>query len=99
MSIKVGNIEFFTGPNEVGATDKLETTVINFIDQAQKKLDIAVQELQTQAVAEAIIRARQRKVTVRIVLEQDYLRSSRIKPKPFEPGGEDEENRYLHNAL
>ena len=89
MSIKIGNVEFFAG-----APDNLENAVINFIDLAQKKLDIAVQELQSQAVAEAIIRARQRKVTVRIVLEQDHLRYSRMQLKPFEPGGEYEENRY-----
>lgn len=99
MSIKIGSIELFAGPSELGAPDDLETALISFIDQAQKKLDIAVQELQSLPVAEAIIRARQRKVTVRIVPEQDYLRVSRMLSAPFEPFGEDEENRFLHNAL
>jgi phosphatidylserine/phosphatidylglycerophosphate/cardiolipin synthase-like enzyme len=94
MSIKIGNIEFFADPLDLGAPDNLENAVITFIDHAQKKLDIAVQELKSQAVGEAIIRARQRKVTVRIVLEQDYFRSSQMQLKPFEPGGEYEENCY-----
>ena len=54
MSIKTGNVEFFAGPWELGAPDKLENAVINFIDCAKKKLDIAVQELQSKAVAEAM---------------------------------------------
>jgi phosphatidylserine/phosphatidylglycerophosphate/cardiolipin synthase-like enzyme len=99
MSIKIGNVEFFAGPSDLGAPDNLETAVINFIDLAQKKLDIAVQELQSQVIAEAIVRARQRKVTVRIVLEQDYIRASRMQAKPFDPGGENEENRFFHDAF
>lgn len=99
MSIKIENIEFLAGPSDLGAPDNLETTVIDFIDKAQKKLEIAIQELQSEPITRAITEARKRKVTVKIVLEQDYLRSSRMKVNPFESGGEDEENRFLHDAL
>ena len=99
MSIKCGDVEFFAGPRDVGAPDDLKGAVIGFIDKAERKLDIAVQELQSKAIAEAIIRARQRRVAVRIVLEQDYIRASRMKADPFCAGGEDEENRFFHDAF
>jgi len=71
MPVKVGKVEFHAGPQQVGAPDDLESVIVNFIDGAQKRLEIAVQELENTAIAQAIVRARKRKVLVKVVLEQD----------------------------
>ncbi|MCH7534211.1 MAG: phospholipase [Bacteroidetes bacterium] len=105
MSQKIGNnIELFMGPKEVGAPDDLKQTIIEFIDGTQKYLDIAVQELDNREIAEAIIRARQRKVVVRLVLEGDYLTVPRALTDPFKTKKSSgkyvaqEENRIIHDA-
>ncbi|PCH97999.1 MAG: phospholipase [Bacteroidetes bacterium] len=106
MSQKIGNnIELFMGPKEVGAPDDLQQTIIDFIDGAQKYLDIAVQELDNMDIANAIIRARQRKLVVRLVLEGDYLTVPRAQTNPFaatKANGKyvtQEENRIIHGAV
>lgn len=99
MGQKVGNVEFYAGPHDVGAPDNLEQVIVNFIKGAKKRLEIAVQELESEEIAKAIIEARQRKVTVKIVLEQDYMRAAKMKPNPFKPGGSNEENRKIQNAI
>jgi phosphatidylserine/phosphatidylglycerophosphate/cardiolipin synthase-like enzyme len=101
MSIKHGNIEIFMGPKQIGGPDDLEEVIVDFIDGAERKLDIAVQELQSMTITEAIIRARQRKVTVSVVLEADYLSVTRARPDPFDLNSqaENEENRQLHDAI
>jgi len=99
MSIIVGNVEFHAGPTQVGAPDDLETVIVNFIDGAQSKLDIAVQELESRPIADAIISARQRGVTVKVVIEQDYLSVKRARQQPYVSGGDNEENRLIQNAI
>ena len=101
MSIKQGNIEIFMGPKEVGGPDDLKKVIVDFINGAEKKLDIAVQELESLAITKAIIEARQRKVTVSVVLEADYLSVRRARKHPFELNlkSENEENRQLHDAI
>ncbi len=66
-------IEAYCGPQELGAPDDLEGVIINFINDAQKSLKIAVQELDSVAIAQAIIDARWRGISVQMFLEQDYL--------------------------
>jgi len=73
MAAKVGNVGPYCGPEGAGAQDNLEEVIVNFIDGAQRRLDGAVQELESMPIAQTLVRARQRKVTVRIVLENDYL--------------------------
>ena len=99
MSKKVGDIEVFTGPQEVGGPDSLKDAIINFIDGAEKRLYIAVQELDCMDIAEAIIRARQKKLLVKLVIEGDYLKVKRALKKPFESKGLNEENRQIHDAI
>lgn len=95
----VGNIEFCMGPDTLGGKDSLLDPIIQFIDGAQKTLYIAVQELDHKPIAEAIIRAKQRKVLVKLVLEADYLIAKSLSLNPFSPGGPREPNRELHNAI
>lgn len=99
MPKTLGNIELYMGPQHLGAPDDLLTAIVNFIDGAQKRLYIAVQELDARPIAEAIIRARRRKVVVKLVLEADYLVEKTLLDDPFVPGGEFEINRFLHGAI
>ncbi|MET9344752.1 phospholipase D-like domain-containing protein [Nonomuraea sp. NPDC003804] len=84
-----GKIEAFVGPTELGAADDLEHVIIDFINGAQRSLDIAVQELDSEPIAQAVLDARFRGVDVRMVLEQDYLVSAKL-PKIIPRAGEDE---------
>ena len=70
-----GKIDAFVGPIELGAADNLETVIVDFIAGAKRSLDIAVQELDSEPIAQAILDARWRGVVVDLFLEQDYLRS------------------------
>ncbi len=99
MSVKVGKVEFYVGPHDVGAADNLETTIEGFIDGATKRLEIAVQELENEVIAKAIIRAKQRKVTVKVVVEHDYLIATRARSNPWVEGGGHEPNRKIHGAM
>ena len=96
---KVGKVEFYAGPKNVGAPDDLEEVVVKFIDGATKRLEIAVQELESEPIAKAIIRARQHKLLVKLVLELDYLRADRARLDPWVPGGKHEKNREIQNAI
>jgi len=99
MALKIGKLELYMGPPGAGAPDDLRQVIVDFIDGATKRLEIAVQELEDEAIAQAIVRARQRKVQVWLVLEADYLRAKRAHSDPFSPGGEHEPNRRLHDAI
>ena len=95
----IGNVELHMGPREVGGPDDLKRAIVDFVDGAKKRLLIAVQELDSEDIARAIVRARQRKVLVKLVLEGDYLTVRRALPDPFAVGGQNEANRRLHNAV
>ncbi|MBV2093724.1 MAG: phospholipase [Candidatus Thiodiazotropha sp. (ex Codakia orbicularis)] len=99
MGIRVGQVAFFAGPHNLGAPDNLETVIVDFINQAQKRLEIAVQELESEPIAKAIIAARKRKVLVKLVIEQSYLKRSPLKADPWTPGGRNEPNRAVHDAI
>ncbi len=104
MPISIGdNIRFFLGPHSAApGLDNLEDAIVDFIDGARSRLDVAVQELENRRIAEALIRAEvERGVRVRLVLEADYLASAR-RPKTvaeaFESRGPQEENRLIAAA-
>jgi phosphatidylserine/phosphatidylglycerophosphate/cardiolipin synthase-like enzyme len=82
-----GRIKAYFGPTELGGADDLETVIIDFIKGAERSLDIAVQEIDSMPIAEAIINARWRGVDVQVFLEQDYLRR-KLKSKPLPPSFE-----------
>jgi hypothetical protein len=71
-----GKIEAYVGPPRLGGADDLEAVIVEFIAGAKRKLDIAVQELDSDAIAKAILAASWRGVRVTLFLEQDYLRTS-----------------------
>ena len=72
-----GKIKAFVGPQELGGPDNLEQVIVDFIAGALKSLDIAVQELDSEPIAQALLKARWKGVSVRIFLEQDYLLSDK----------------------
>lgn len=107
MPVSVGDdIHLYLGPDSAAPSstrlDDLEAAIVDFIDGATKRLDIAVQELESRPITEAILRAEiERKVSVRLVLEADYLTAKR-RPKTveaaFESAGALESNRLLAAA-
>jgi phosphatidylserine/phosphatidylglycerophosphate/cardiolipin synthase-like enzyme len=76
-----GKIEAYAGPADLGGPDDLEQVILDFIGGAKESLDIAVQELDNEAIAKAILAARWRGVSVKIVLEQSYLREEDLTTK------------------
>ena len=87
-----GKIEVYLGPKELNGPDDLESVICEFIGGAKSSLDVAVQEIDSMTIAEAIIDARWRGVSVEIFLEQDYLkRKLPAKPDPPPPDAETEE--------
>jgi len=73
-----GKIEAYAGPTDLGAPDDLEQVIVDFIGGATESLDIAVQELDNEKIAKAILAAKWRGVRVSIVLEQSYLREEQF---------------------
>ncbi len=101
MSLDLGSIEFYMGPHTLGAPDNLEETIIDFIAAAKETLDIAVQELESEPIARAIVAAKRRSVRVRVVLEGDYLIAGRALSDPFDLSAAEKHdpNRALIVAL
>ena len=87
-----GKIKAYCGPKGLGAPgspkvpgapDDVEKTIVEFISEATKTLDIAVQEIDFAPIAEAIIARKRAGVSVRILLNRSYLEEdSRHKPSP-----------------
>jgi len=84
-----GRIEAYVGPTELGAADALEQVIVDFIGGAERSLDIAVQELDNEAITQAILDARFRGVAVSMVMEQSYLLTGKV-PVVRRRAGEDE---------
>jgi len=55
----------------------LDEKLVAFLDEAQRSLDIAIYDFDLDNVAEALARARQRGVTVRMVIDSDTLNNTR----------------------
>jgi len=89
MDFLNGRLQAFLGPpGAAGAPDDLEKVIIDFIDQSEHTLDVAVQELDNPRIAAALDRAARRTrpgtnrlVRVRLVTEGDYLKED----KPVDP--------------
>ncbi|GAA3611804.1 phospholipase D-like domain-containing protein [Kineosporia mesophila] len=99
MGIKVGGIELFMGPPALGGPDDLDEVVRDFIGGAKRSLAVAVQELDSRSVAEAVLAAQAAKIRVRLILEGDYLTETRPPGDPWAPAGDNETNRVIHSAL
>ncbi len=95
MPVTIGNVNLFMGPHTLGAPDNLEETIIDFINGAQKRLEIAIQEVDNWTIANAIIKAKQSGITTTVVLEGDYLKSYPGLKNPYTEGGGLKHNREI----
>jgi phosphatidylserine/phosphatidylglycerophosphate/cardiolipin synthase-like enzyme len=94
-----GKIEIYLGPHDLGGPDDLEAAIVDFLSGAERSLDIAVQEIDSVPIAQAILDARWREpdpISVSVYLEQDYLREDR-RPQVEPQEGETEEEA-IHRA-
>lgn len=72
-SFAQGKIECYCGPSDLGAPDDVEAAIIAFVSETTKTLDIAVQELDSFAIAEAVIAKKREGKSVRVLLNRSYL--------------------------
>lgn len=95
-----GKIEAYVGPTELGAADDLESVITDFIAGARSTLSVAVQELDSPVIAQALLDASWRGVRVELFLEQDYLRSPLVgnPPKPPVPRAGETQAEALHRV-
>lgn len=68
-----GKIEAYCGPADLDAADDLEAAIVDFISETTKTLDIAVQELDSFAIAEAVVAKKREGKSVRVLLNRSYL--------------------------
>jgi phosphatidylserine/phosphatidylglycerophosphate/cardiolipin synthase-like enzyme len=99
MGVDLGSVELYAGPTVLGGPDDLDAVIREFIAGATDTLLIAVQEIDSRAVAEAILAAKARKVSVQIILEGDYLVEDPPIADPWSLTGDNENNRVIHSAL
>lgn len=99
MAVRIGGIELHAGPTVLGGPDDLDAVIRDFVTEARHTLRVAVQELDSRTIAQAILAARARGVRVQIILEGDYLREDRPAADPWAAAGANEENRLIHAAL
>jgi phosphatidylserine/phosphatidylglycerophosphate/cardiolipin synthase-like enzyme len=99
MGVDLGGVEFYAGPTALGAPDDLDAVIRDFIAGATKTLLIAVQELDSRAIAEAILAAKAKKIRIQMILEGDYLVEPKPLADPWALAGENEGNRVIHAAL
>jgi phosphatidylserine/phosphatidylglycerophosphate/cardiolipin synthase-like enzyme len=99
VGIDLGSVEFYTGPPILGGPDDLDRVIRDFIDGATETLLIAVQELDSRPIAEAVLAAKRRKIRIQIILEGDYLLEDPPRSDPWAAAGDNETNRIIHAAL
>ena len=99
MGLDLGSVELYAGPAVLGGPDDLDAVVRAFIAGAKKRLLIAVQELDSRAIAEAILAAKVAKVRVQLILEGDYLIEDPPIADPWAEVGANEDNRAIHSAV
>jgi hypothetical protein len=81
----VGEIETFVGPPELGHLTTLNGSSSSS-SSARETPDIAVQELDSLPVAQALLDASWRGIHIRVVLEEDYLQDEKIPDRSPEAG-------------
>ncbi|MCK0517392.1 phospholipase D-like domain-containing protein [Williamsia sp. DF01-3] len=87
------------GPPVLGGPDDVDAVIREFIAGAKHSLAIAVQELDSRSIAEAIVAAKAAGVRVRVILEGDYLVEKPPQTDPWTAGGGNEDNRVIYAAL
>jgi phosphatidylserine/phosphatidylglycerophosphate/cardiolipin synthase-like enzyme len=81
-----GKIKGYVGPRDLDdAIDDVEQVVVDFVDRATRTIDVAVQELDSIPIAEALIRRKRAGCSVRIVLNHSYLQDEVDGDHPLDP--------------
>jgi len=99
MGVVAGGVEFYAGPSVLGGPDDLDVVIRDFIAGAKTSLQVAVQELDSRAIAQALLDAKKRKVRVQLILEGSYLLEPKAPADPWLLSGDNEQNRVIHAAL
>ena len=99
MAIRGGWHRAVHGADRARRSDDLDAVIKQFIAGAKRSLFIAVQELDSRPVAEAILAAKAAKLKVRMILEGDYLVEDPPLADPWAISGANETNRLIHSAL
>jgi phosphatidylserine/phosphatidylglycerophosphate/cardiolipin synthase-like enzyme len=99
VGVVVGGVEVYVGPPVLGAPDDLDAVIRDFLGAAKHSLAIAVQEVDSRSIADAILAAMQRGVRVQLILEGDYLVEAHPSADPWALAGEFEEDRIIHSAF
>src|SRR6266508_2445500 len=100
MGVDLGSVEFYAGPTVLGGPDVLDAVIRDFIDGAAKTLLVAVQQLDSRSIAEAILAAKKKpKMHVQVILEGDYLIEDPPLADPWALTGDYEEDRVIYAAL
>ena len=81
--------------------DGIDRHLVQLIDQAHKSVDVAAYELDLQTVADALLRARERGVSVRVVTDTDNLSEDAIRSlqEAGIPVRADERAAIMHNKF
>lgn len=82
MDFVAGKIKGYVGPKDIGASDDIEQVIVDFIGRATKTVDVAVQELDSLPIAEALIAQKLAGRSVRVVLNHDYLQDDDSRSRP-----------------
>lgn len=80
----------------------IDTVMVELIDSAQSSIDIVMFEFSLQSVADALIRAHERGVQVRIVYDDEHTEEDPQIEEVLEagiPGTPDERSAFMHNKF
>lgn len=96
-----GSIEvLFTSPTDPAAA-RLDTRLVTLIDGAQQRVDVAAFYFSLEPIAQALVRAHERGVRVRLVTDSDY--AEELGPVTLQGAGipvvTDERTAYMHNKF
>jgi phosphatidylserine/phosphatidylglycerophosphate/cardiolipin synthase-like enzyme len=94
----------FTNPRAQGSsanTGGLDEELVALIDEAQKSVDVAAFDFELANVADALVRAEQRGVQVRLVTDSDY--EEELGPETLRAAGvpvvTDDRDAFMHNKF
>ena len=98
MAVRLGDVEFHAGPPVLGAPDDLDAVILSFLDAATTSLLIAVQEIDSEPIAEAILAAKARGSASRSSWRRATCTRTRRRTRG-PSAGDNEVNRVIHAAL
>ena len=100
MALNLGRLKLFKGPKQLDAP---ATCLIQQSILLRHHIKRSMQRYRNlnldQQLADALISTRQRGVSVRVVLEENYLSVQRPLADPWSEGGNNETNRQIYDAL